>query len=378
MIPKSTLAVAVVALAVVISGGAAVATAQEDPPGEPASFHGSVEDADGTAAPTGTTIYAVTIDEEGNTSVEGSITVETAGQYGGSDATDDKLRIDSGTGTEVRFHVDSADGPQSQSTYDLDAGVYEQDLTFPSGTFGDAEEPAGGGGDGAGGGAGTGGGAGGGADATPAPADESNDLDDDSSAEVDLSDGTSGLDSVRVTSPGATGGVTVEELNELPEGVSEPEQGERISTVDISAPDPTSGSATVSVTVPQTTVDEFDAQPENLRIAHYTDGEWQTLDTTLASRNPLVLEGSVDQFSPFAVIQVDDQATATATPTLAGGTQTPTPAAGTGTPDSPDAVETAQPTSLPAEPGGFDPLLVAALGLAAVIVAAIAILRRRG
>ncbi|MBB6645890.1 PGF-pre-PGF domain-containing protein [Halobellus ruber] len=373
MTTKNILAVAMVALAVVISGGAAVATAQEDPPGEPASFYGSVEDADGTAAPTGTTIYAVTTDEEGNTSVEGSITVETAGQYGGSDATDDKLRIDSGTGTEVRFHVNSADGPQSESTYDLDAGVYEQDLTFPAGTFENAEAPA----DGGGGSAGAGGGAGADTGTGSSPVSESSDL-DDGSAEVNLSDGISGVTSVRVTVPGATGEATVEELNELPEGVSEPEQGERISTVDISAPDPTSGPATVRITISQSRVDEFNAQPENLRIVHYTDGGWQSLDTTVASRNPLVLAGSVDQFSPFAVIQVDDRATVTATPTLAGGTQTPTPAAETGTPEPPDAVETAQPTSLPAEPGGFDLLPVAALGLVAVIVAAVVILRRRG
>ncbi|MGQ3329902.1 PKD domain-containing protein, partial [Halorubrum sp. FL23] len=69
--------------------------------------------------------------------VEATITVETAGEYGGPESDDDKLRVDSNAGDEVRFHVGSADGPQSESTYPLESGVYEEDLTFPAGTFDD-------------------------------------------------------------------------------------------------------------------------------------------------------------------------------------------------------------------------------------------------
>ena len=117
-----------------VAGGAAVATAQESPPGEPASFYGTIEDGEGNPAPVGTTIYAVVIDENGDTSVEGSITVEEAGGYGGSEATADKLRVDSTAGQEVRFHVDSPEGPQSD-TYDLESGVFDQPLTFSEASF---------------------------------------------------------------------------------------------------------------------------------------------------------------------------------------------------------------------------------------------------
>jgi PGF-CTERM protein len=135
-----TLAVATLVLAA-IAGTAVTATAQEAPPGPPASFFGAAEDEAGSPVPEGTTIYAVVVDESGTATVADTIEVTTDGAYGGSGATADKLRVDSNAGQTVRFHVGTPDGPQASETYDLDgegAGVSEFDLTFPEGIFDDA------------------------------------------------------------------------------------------------------------------------------------------------------------------------------------------------------------------------------------------------
>jgi hypothetical protein len=140
-----TLAVVTLVLAA-IAGTAVTATAQEAPPGPPASFFGAAEDEAGTPAPEGATIYAVVVDDSGTTTVADTIAVSTSGAYGGSGATDDKLRVDSNAGQTVRFHVGAPDGPQASETYDLEgdgAGVSELDLTFPEGVFDDAADDQG-------------------------------------------------------------------------------------------------------------------------------------------------------------------------------------------------------------------------------------------
>lgn len=98
----------------------------------PNAYYGAAESSTGTPAPDGTTIVAVA-----NGEVQDSITVDTAGEYGSSEAAADKLRISSGIDSTVTFHVDSASGPEAEETDPDPEGEVEQlDLTFPGGTFG--------------------------------------------------------------------------------------------------------------------------------------------------------------------------------------------------------------------------------------------------
>ncbi|MFO7926530.1 PKD domain-containing protein [Natronomonas sp.] len=111
-------------------GGIPLGTVEADDgaPGEPASFFGTAVDEDGNAIPSGTTIVAVV-----NGEAEGEITVDSEGRYGGEEAFDDKLRIDSAAGEEVTFRFADSDGPNAESAQ-LEAGVFERNLTFPANT----------------------------------------------------------------------------------------------------------------------------------------------------------------------------------------------------------------------------------------------------
>jgi len=91
------------------------AAAQESgPPQTPASYYGNVT-IDGEPAPAGTTVEAVV-----NGSVEGSITIDEAGQYGGSAALDEKLSVGGEArienSPEVRFFVDNANIERTEVT----------------------------------------------------------------------------------------------------------------------------------------------------------------------------------------------------------------------------------------------------------------------
>jgi hypothetical protein len=107
--------------------GAGIASAGDRPPGEPASFFGTALDADGDPIRAGETIVAV-VDGEAVDAIE----VDPAGAYGGEEAFDEKLRVDSGAGDEVVFRFADADGPIG-GTADLEGGVFEVNLTFPDG-----------------------------------------------------------------------------------------------------------------------------------------------------------------------------------------------------------------------------------------------------
>lgn len=337
---KNTLAVVMIAVAVVVSGGAAVATAQEDPPGEPASFYGSVGDADGTSAPAGTTIYAVAIAEDGGTSVEGSITVETVGEYGGSDATDEKLRVDSNAGTDVRFHVGSADGPQSQSTYDLESGVYEQDLTFPSGTFGDTDDSdddgdsddsdsddgdsddsdtddgdsgdsGNGGDDGGSGGSGdsddSGGGGGGGGGGSFGPSITastgiSDAAPDTPGTTVEFDNGA--VNAITFSREDAEGRVEVDDYGTNPPSGS-PSTGNRpvFASVEITVPDSVANEpATIRMTVDQSELLRANVAAEDIAVLRGTGSGYQTLDVTdVESNGDVTIEAETPGFSTFIV-----------------------------------------------------------------------------
>ncbi|WP_255192524.1 PKD domain-containing protein [Natronobeatus ordinarius] len=129
----STLVIALVMISIVTAGSVAIAVGQEEPPGKPASFYGEAVDEDGNPAAVGTTIVAV-VDGD----VRGQVTVDTAGEYGGPDAFDEKLSLDSAAGDEVSFHVGEPAGPEAlESPINLSPGTSEQPLTFPSDTFED-------------------------------------------------------------------------------------------------------------------------------------------------------------------------------------------------------------------------------------------------
>ncbi|WP_435186440.1 choice-of-anchor D domain-containing protein [Halobellus sp. EA9] len=193
-----------------------------------------------------------------------------------------------------------------------------------------------------------------------APARVTTQLGADGSATADLTDGA-GISRVQLTIPGASGDVTVEEITDLPDGVPEPAQ-QRLATVDISAPNPTDGTATVQISLRSAALPDG-VSPEELTISHYTNGAWRDLETTVVSSNgEIVLEAQTDSFSPFAVTY--QQQTATPEP----GTATPEPDTATPEPDTatpePD-VES--PTPQPDDDGGFTGILIVILVIVALI-----------
>jgi PGF-pre-PGF domain-containing protein len=117
------------ALGLSFCGGIGVSVVEgSETPGEPTSFYGPALEANGSEIPAGTRIVAVV-----DGGIEGEITVETPGKYGGSDAFDDKLRVDSTTGENVTFRLTNANGAIGANA-SLDPGIYEQPLTFPNGS----------------------------------------------------------------------------------------------------------------------------------------------------------------------------------------------------------------------------------------------------
>lgn len=119
--------VAILVAATIVLGGVASGTAAGGgTPGEPASFFGSATDESGDEIPAGIPIVAIV-----DGTVRGEIEVQTAGEYGGSGAFDDKLRVDSTAGDEITFRLADADGPVAE-TVDLESGVFERDLVFPT------------------------------------------------------------------------------------------------------------------------------------------------------------------------------------------------------------------------------------------------------
>ncbi|NGM69621.1 PKD domain-containing protein [Natronolimnobius sp. AArcel1] len=131
-----TVIAAIIIISAITAGSVAIGAAQEGAPGPPANFYGEAVDDDGTLAPNGTTLVAVV-----DGTVSGEITVDEAGEYGGDDAFDEKLSLDSAAGDEVSFHVANASGPAAlESPVDLESGTHEQSLTFPSGAFEDGDD----------------------------------------------------------------------------------------------------------------------------------------------------------------------------------------------------------------------------------------------
>jgi PGF-pre-PGF domain-containing protein/PGF-CTERM protein len=354
--------VVVVALLTAASAGVApLAAAQDDgPPVPPHRFYGTVSDADGDA------VSGVTVEVTYDGEVLASDTTDSDGYYdlnvpqenGIEDGDSVELSVQDSTQTETwepagatEVDFDGVEAPDDEP----DDGDDEPDDGEDQPDDGDGGTGGGGGGVAAGGG---------GTDNVSETATLEN-----GEASLGLAGGT-GLNSVSVTIPGATGEVTVTELLELPAGVDAPPQGRSILEMDISGPDP-SGSemATVRITVSQTLLNAFNAEPEELLIVHYTDGEWEPLETSVVSEDPVVLEGQLEGFSTFAVVQADQPTTATPTATpepTDTATATPEPT-DTATPEPADT-DTPEPTTTSTQLPGFGPLvaLVALLALGAV------------
>ena len=121
-------AVALFVLFVACCGGL-VGAEETTQPGEPASFYGEAVEANETNIPAGVEIVAV-VDGD----IEGEITVETPGEYGGSGAFDDKLRVDSTAGDGVTFRLVGPNGSAGGTTA-LESGISEFNLTFPEGSI---------------------------------------------------------------------------------------------------------------------------------------------------------------------------------------------------------------------------------------------------
>ena len=114
----------IVVLLVVLGVGPALAGGQS----APNSYYGTAETDTGAPVPEGTVIVAVA-DQE----VQDTITVDPAGQYGGSGGFENKLRVSSEYDL-VTFHIDNKTGKQAAETDDPEAETEQLDLTFPGGS----------------------------------------------------------------------------------------------------------------------------------------------------------------------------------------------------------------------------------------------------
>ncbi|MFB6157585.1 MAG: right-handed parallel beta-helix repeat-containing protein [Haloferacaceae archaeon] len=156
---------------------------------------------------------------------------------------------------------------------------------------------------------------------------------------------------VAVSDLGRDGVLDVRRLGLTPDDVAHP--GEvTITSLEISAPDPASGTATVRITLSQELLDRHVVSPDEMAIQRYdaAANEWEAFETTVdASGTGATLVADVDEFSVFAVTeQPDGMATATATPMP---TETPTPTeTATPTPTATPTATTATPTTTPTEP----------------------------
>lgn len=194
-------------------------------------------------------------------------------------------------------------------------------------------------------------------------------FDADGRANVTLTGGGA-VSRVEISAPNATGEVTVEELPDLPEGVSEP-PGQRVAAVNISVPNQTTGSAAVRISMQATALPK-NATAADLTISHYKNGTWRDLPTTVVSSDgTVIVEASVTSFSPFAVTYQQQQTTTT-TATTTTTTTTATTTTITTTP-----AEAVTPTGTPTATQGDGSGFGVAVALVALLAAALLALYRR-
>lgn len=141
-------------------------------------------------------------------------------------------------------------------------------------------------------------------------------------------------------------------------------------------------SATVVFQLPRADLDD----PDNAAILHETNGSWERLETSVVARgdDTITLEGSIDLFSLFTV--VDENDTETPTPIQLGTPEDPTPTPASTTPTAtptPESVVTPQqtPTATAAAtstptPGASGPGFTV-LGAVIALLASLSLLCRR-
>lgn len=214
----------------------------------------------------------------------------------------------------------------------------------------------------------------------------------DGGARVTFGSG-SDVSSVEVISPGANGALNVRRLGRVPDDVPSP-GGIVVTSLDITAPTPSSGSATVRIVLSDSLLDRHTVPPERMVIRRYDadSGEWETLDTSSSDVEAgALLKARTDEFSVFAVSR-RETGTATPTPTpTATPTPTPTPtataSAGTSTATAADTTTTgATPTDTTAGAGettsggatteSDGPGLGPVVAVVALVTAAALVLRR--
>ena len=277
MISFRTSKVALILAAIVLVGGAAPVVAQDGAPGEPANFYGTAVDENGNNAPQGTTIVAVVGGE-----VEGQITIDTAGQYGGEGGLEEKLALDSAAGDEVSFHIAGPSGAEAVGNpYDLTADTREVDLTFE--------------------------------DDALATTTASTTVDDSGQAEVAFPDPdqSEGIEAATISLPDGVPADTRVSVQPSPGPTGDAEdRNSNAVYLDISPSNPVSGSTDVSVDVQQSTLDSFD----NPSLYRYDGSNWVELDTSVSGNT--ITATSPNGLSPFAIDEAtgdDDTDTDTGT-----------------------------------------------------------------
>jgi len=189
---------------------------------------------------------------------------------------------------------------------------------------------------------------------------ESRSLDERGSATFVLRSGS--VRGVAIAVPGSTGDVRVENLGGLP-GELGATHGTLVSAMEISAPDPTTGNATLRFTLGNVT--RFGVDPANLVVEHYVDGAWVVLDTTVERADAgYVVTAETDGFSPFAVTSLRRAQTSTSTTSApTDDTTETTPGPTDDADDAPDD-ETTDSTTSGASPGFDASLALFALAIA--------------
>ena len=295
--PLRLLAVAIAVLLVTSTIAIGGVAAQDDgPPEPPHRLFGTVTDQDGD------TVSDATVEVLYDGSVVNTATTDGDGYY--------DLKIedpdDSAQDESLTVRVSGVDDTDEGSTTWSSAASENIDLSVTVTTGGDDD-----------GGAGTGGG-GSGVD-TP---DISDDLGDDAEvsdeSEGIITTGDDGRSSVTFSSISnvesitfsgeVSGTAVVRNIDGTPAATGSP-PGTAVSVSDITVPEDARDSpATVRMRVSNDRIDEFSVEAENLAVYRFADGEWNQLDTEIASETDsgVILEAETPGFSFFAVSTVED------------------------------------------------------------------------
>jgi PGF-pre-PGF domain-containing protein len=312
--PLRLLAVAIAVLLVTSTIAIGGVAAQDDgPPEPPHRLFGTVTDQDGD------TVSDATVEVLYDGSVVNTATTDGDGYY--------DLKIedpdDSAQDESLTVRVSGVDDTDEGSTTWSSAASENIDLSVTVTTGGDDDGGAGtgGGGSGVGGGGGGGAGTGGGGSGVDTP-DISDDLGDDAEvsdeSEGIITTGDDGRSSVTFSSISnvesitfsgeVSGTAVVRNIDGTPAATGSP-PGTAVSVSDITVPEDARDSpATVRMRVSNDRIDEFSVEAENLAVYRFADGEWNQLDTEIASETDsgVILEAETPGFSFFAVSTVED------------------------------------------------------------------------